>query len=123
MSNDQQYQKKNSIVKEAIGVFGNLSGMLSLAVLIWRGGAMAQVQQDHSRRLETIEKHSVMQITEHVALDNERVNNLKERTRAVEAAVLTLPEIKQDVAIIKVRLTELIDHVNRDSMRQQTTKQ
>ena len=122
MGNDTQNRKPASL-KDAMAYVGNLSGVLSLGVLIWRGGAMAQTQSDHGRRIEMIEKHAVLQINEHIALDTERVNNLKERTRAVEAAVLTLPEIKTDVAIIKVRLTELIDHVNRDVMKAQTAKQ
>lgn len=94
-----------------IGIFnmvGGVSGMLSIALLVWNGGKVVAMVENHEQRLEGIEVRGSSGLQRHEALDDQRVGDITSRLRRCEddgAQIrATLADIKGDLREIKAHL-------------------
>lgn len=108
-----QSNKRGAGLREVFNFIGGVSGLLSIVVLIWKGGALAQTVADHDRRISVFEVHGSVGLTEHVKYDDERVSNLKDRVTRVETALLNLAEMQKDIAVMAVQVGQIQKTVER----------
>jgi hypothetical protein len=113
MSNEQTGKKRADMVKEVFNLIGGLSGLLSIALLIFKGGVLLQTVDDHDRRIVQMEQGGSSLAREHIKLDDERVQNLKERTARLEAIMASIPNIERDVAVMRVQVENLVKAMDR----------
>ena len=86
---------------------GGVSGLLSLALIIWNGGTLWQMVHDHGRRIDSIEQSGSSGLREHVKEDTERVRDLQDRMKRQEEVSLRVVELSGDVKVISVKLDAL----------------
>jgi hypothetical protein len=86
---------------------GGVSGLLSIVLLVWRGGALVQQVNDHDRRIVAVEQFGSSALGTHVKYDDERVQTLKERTLRLENILVALPDLQREVAVVNVKMDGL----------------
>ena len=101
MSNENGVKKRADMVKEIFNLIGGLSGLLSIALLVFKGGVLLQTVDDHDRRIGVMEQGGSSMAREHIKLDDERVQSLKDRTAKLEAIMSSIPNIERDVAVMR----------------------
>ena len=113
--NEELEVKSNraNMVKEIFNLIGGLSGLLSIALLVFKGGVLLQTVNDHDRRIVQMENGGSSMAREHVKLDDERVTSLKERTAKLEAIMASIPNIERDVAVLRVQIDGLVKVLDR----------
>jgi hypothetical protein len=102
------------MLTEIFNFVGGISGLLSIGLLIFRGGALLQVVSDHDRRIIQMENGGSSLAREHIKLDDERVATLKDRTSKLEAVMALIPNIERDVAVMRVQIDALLKALERD---------
>jgi hypothetical protein len=113
MSNENGGKKRADMVKEIFNLIGGLSGLLSIALLVFKGGVLLQTVDDHDRRIGVMEQGGSSMAREHIKLDDERVTSLKERTAKLEAIMSSIPNIERDVAVLRVQIEGLVKALDR----------
>lgn len=99
-----------------LSLISNLSGLLSIALIIWKGGVLWQMVVEHERRLNGIEIGGSVGLREHVKLDDERVRELKEHQdldqRVRERLLIEVGDLSADVKIINAKLDNISERIN-----------
>ena len=109
MANEHESKSNRAnMVKEIFNLIGGLSGLLSIALLVFKGGVLLQTVDDHGRRISTMENGGSSLAREHIKLDDERVTNLKERTAKLEAIMSSIPNIERDVAVMRRDIDSIV---------------
>lgn len=110
-------QRKSAIVG-LLNLLGGMGGLLSIVLIIWKGGALAQRVDDHSRRLDQIELGGSIGLREHVKMDDERVSDIKQRQVDVtqrlahqDETLTKLTELFGDVKVINVKLDAINEKI------------
>lgn len=95
---------------------GGLSGLLSIALIIWKGGVLWQMVGDHERRINVVETSGSRRLGEHEREDDQRVNDMRQRITHQEdigARVMDgLADIRGDVKVIKATLDDMKAKMN-----------
>ena len=102
------------MLTEIFNFVGGISGLLSIGLLVFRGGALLQTINDHDRRIVQMEIGGSSLAREHIKLDDERVATLKDRTAKIEAVMASIPNIERDVAVLRVQIDALLKALERD---------
>lgn len=116
-------ERTKSALERVFNYVSGLSGLLSIALLVWKGGFLWNTVFDsHERRITAIEQGGSRGLEVHVKQDDERVADLRSRTGRLEEAVLQFSEIKKDVAVLNVKLDSLKDKLEDQLVIQKQTK-
>jgi hypothetical protein len=95
-----------------MNMLGGMSGLLSIALIVWKGGVLYQHVDDHERRLAIMESGGSIGLREHVKQDDERVNELRLRVVHQEEVSASLLELKGDVKVLNVKMDSIKDQLN-----------
>lgn len=111
-------QKKN-LAASVFNFLGGLSGLISIGLIIWKGGILVATVDNHGKRLDNIEMGGSIGLREHVKLDDERINDIKQRqvdqaSRIThqEETVTRLMELYGEVKVINTKLDALKETMN-----------
>lgn len=110
-------QKKN-LAASVFTFLGGVSGLISIALIVWKGGAIVNTIEIHGRRLDTIEANGSIGLREHVKMDDERVSDIRQRqidqalrmTHQEETLTRVL-ELFGEVKVINTKLDALKEQV------------
>lgn len=88
-----------------------ICSLITIATMIWYGGALANTVKDQGHRLETIESKGSAAVQTHIASDDERERAVEARISQLEKIVQTLPEslasLREDVREIKTEVRNI----------------
>ena len=84
-----------------------LCSVLTVAFVVWRGGALANTIAEHDRRIVNLENAGSATVQKHVALDDEREKATSERIARLEKIIEALPEMRSDIREIKTEVKNL----------------
>lgn len=109
-------QKKNALAS-VFNLVGGMSGLLSIALLIWKGGALMQKVDDHDRRILTIESngsgaliaHDREDKTHHAAADT-RLTRLEDGFMKM---LENVAEIRSDTRSLNVKFDAMKEQLAR----------
>ena len=91
-----------------------LCSLITAGIVVWRGGALANMVESHERRVLEIELHGSPGLREHVKEDDERVKGLVARVDRAEDTMKLLGEMKADIREIKTELRLISAHNDRN---------
>lgn len=94
-------EKPKSVIVGAFNFLGGLGGLISICLLVWRGGALVQTVNDHGRRIDNIELGGSIGLREHVKLDDERVADIKLQTARLTNITDKQTDALADIRVIK----------------------
>ena len=120
MAEESHPKRSTFAIREVFNLIGGVSGLLSIGLLVFKGGAITQVVTEHERRIEWVERNGSASLGEHVKYDDERVKNLNERVIRVEGYLAVLPAVQRDVAVMDVKLDTLIKAVDASILKPKT---
>ena len=97
---------------------GGISGLISIVIIIWKGGALNQKVESHETRIGNIEQTGSIGLREHVKGDDERVADMRLRETDMalrithqEELTAKLTELFGDVKVINVKLDALKEQI------------
>ncbi len=93
----------------ASSVVGGAAGLISMACVVFYGGALAERVAGHERRLVLIEGLGSPTVQRHIDEDNTRVSEIRRRLDAQDAVLADLLKLKSEVAAINTKIDFLIE--------------
>lgn len=110
-----QAKNGNGIVMKVIQWAGLCVSVSTLAIFLWRGGALANTlertvadQAILSDKVRILESGSTAGAREYMALDTAREAAVEARLRRVEDVLMTLPAMTADLAVLRVQMTDAL---------------
>lgn len=94
-------------------VFSVITGAMSVSVIIWKGGSMAQMLTAHEVRLMKIESAGSPTLDTHIKVDDERERNLKERMTKLEDIFKVALDMRSEMSRLSQQLTDLKEAMNK----------
>jgi predicted membrane chloride channel (bestrophin family) len=102
--------ERRTLVASVFSAVGGVSGVIAIALVIWRGGAMAENQRFHEVRLTTMEgimnNAGSLGLQKHVAIDDARSAVDEQRIERLEAAIAVVVRLEAKVDALKESLEE-----------------
>lgn len=109
-------EQRKSLIVSTLNFLGGLSGLLSLALLVWKGGMIAQMVAQHETRIGLIESGGSGTVREHVKEDNERIGDLKLRMVRQEdlngSINVKLSDLVGEVRVLNFKVDTLNEKLN-----------
>ncbi len=110
-------ENHRDIAGKVFNFLGGLSGLLSIALIIWKGGVLWQMVADHDRRITNVEQRGSIGLIEHVKLDDERVGAIKSeqaQDREIRQRLLeSVNSVVSDVKVINTKLDAIKEQINK----------
>ena len=104
------------LLAKLFSFIGGLSGLLSIALIIWKGGVLWQMVVEHDRRIVSIENGGSMGLREHVKLDDERVGAMQrgitEQREAQNKLLSQVGDLATDVKVINAKLDSIKEQIS-----------
>jgi hypothetical protein len=108
MTTNKSDNEKRSVLQQVSQGVSTLSGVCSLALVIFYGGGLVKTVEGHEVRIEHLESIGSRTVTEHIKVDDTREAQTDKRVSTIETEIRALPRIEANVAAIKERLEELV---------------
>lgn len=94
---------------------GGVSGLLSIVLIIWKGGVLWQMVSDHDRRIGDMERGGSVGLREHVKLDDERVREIQAQQafdREIRQRLLAdMSEMRSEVRVVSAKLDSIKEQI------------
>lgn len=103
-------------MKSALTFLSNLSGLLAIALVIWKGGALAEQVSGHEIRIGKIEAVGSIGLQKHEAKDDERVDIMKAQLASLQREYI---ETRESLYTINIRIGVLGEKI--DNIKEQLT--
>lgn len=84
-----------------------ICSILTVAFVVWRGGALANTIAEHDRRIGTLESTGSVVVQKHVEKDDEREKAFDLRMERLEKIIERLPEMQSDIREIKTEIKNI----------------
>lgn len=117
---DKRMDKTRGLLKDVFHFAGNAAGLLSLLIVVFKGGAlvsdiqhMNQRQEITDRRIDAMEQGGSAALREHTKMDDERVSDIRMRTQRLEDMLIRFSEVSADVKVLNTKV---------DSIKEQLSK-
>jgi hypothetical protein len=92
---------------------GGVGGAIALALIIFKGGAVVKAVESLESWRHDVEIQGTQGFREHKGKDEAEVSELKRRMEKVEAAVMSLSEMRGDVRLANSKLDILSEELRR----------
>lgn len=96
---------------------GGVSGLISIAIILLKGGMLLQKVDGHETRLNNIEATGSIGLREHVKMDDERVTDVRNRTARLEDAMMKLVDLNADVKVLNAKVDSLKEQLSKAEVR------
>lgn len=84
-----------------------MSGLLSIVLIIWKGGVLWQMVQTHETKINAMENGGSIGLREHVKLDDNRVQELQAEQARLRNVGDKVIELVGEVKLINFKLDEM----------------
>lgn len=84
-----------------------ICSILTVAFVVWRGGALANTIAEHDRRIISLENAGSSVAQKHVSADDERDKAITERIARLEKILEGLSDMQSDIREIKTEIKNL----------------
>lgn len=86
---------------------GAITGLLALALVIFKGGMLVQTISDHDSRIKVVEQAGTLAAQMHIRVDDDRDKDMQARLSKMESIMTTIIETRADVRVMSVKLDTL----------------
>jgi hypothetical protein len=112
-----EQERKNSVISKFFNTIGGVSGLLSIAVIVYSGGKLVNRLDSVEMKVALIERDGSRNASEYIAANNQWKTDTEERIARMETSVLTilpaLPRIEAKLDSLK----ETLDDHRRNSTK------
>lgn len=91
---------------------GAITGLLALALVIFKGGMLVQTISDHDGRLKVVEQAGTLAAQMHIRVDDDRDKEIQTRIAKMESVMTTIIETRADVRIMSIKIDTLAESLN-----------
>lgn len=102
-----------SVVSSVFNFLGGVSGLLSICVVFWRGGAIEKQVDVTAKDVTEIRQTGSAGLREHVKMDDERVMDLARRMGQLEDYVKQAVDLKIEVRVLGSKLDNIATRLER----------
>lgn len=107
-------ERQKTLAQSVFSFLGGVSGLISIGLIVWKGGILWSVVETHTeklatheRRFESIESSGSMGLREHVKLDDVRVAELQAEQKNQREVSNKVIELVGEVKLVNFKLDEL----------------
>lgn len=101
------------LVSSLFNLLGGVSGLLSICVVFWRGGAIEKQVDVTAKDVTEIRQTGSAGLREHVRMDDERVSDLARRMAQLEDYVKQAVDLKIEVRVLGSKLDNIAVRLER----------
>lgn len=98
--------ERRNLVAAMLSAVGGVGGLVAIALVIWRGGALAQVVEGLEVRVARIEINGSNGLQIHEAKDDQRVADIQHRLDRLESMLTTVARIETKLDLVKEALDD-----------------
>ena len=98
--------ERKSMVTQIASAVSTVSGLASIAIIVFYGGALAETVKVHEARIGAIEAKGSRSAESHIMLDDARDDRIQARISFLESELKPIPRIEAKLDSLKEKLDE-----------------